>query len=145
MPELRLELTPLIDVVFLLLTFFVFSMVLMVRAQVLDVELPALTAGRAGERTESITVAIDQSGGVFVDGRAVSIEDLPNAVAQRREDAGAGAEVPILIAVDAGGRAGRLIEVADVLTGAGITRFSVVGQPEDTAPTIRPAEAEASS
>ncbi len=137
-----MELTPLIDVVFLLLTFFVFSMVLMVRAQVLDVELPALTAGRAGERTESITVAIDQSGGVFVDGRAVSIEDLPNAVSERRE--GASSEVPILIAVDAGGRAGRLIEVADVLTGAGITRFSVVGQPEAAAPTIRPADEEAS-
>ncbi len=143
MPELRLELTPLIDVVFLLLTFFVFSMVLMVRAQVLDVELPALTAGRAGERTESITVAIDQSGGVFVDGRAVAVEDLPNAIEQRLEQAGAA--IPVLIAVDAGGRAGRLIEVADVLTGAGITRFSVVGQPEDAAPTIRPADDEASS
>ena len=144
MPELRLELTPLIDVVFLLLTFFVFSMVLMVRAQVLDVELPALTAGRSGERTESITVAIDHQGSVFVDGRLVFLEDLPDAIARRRDQVGMVPGVPIVIAVDAGGRAGRLIEVADVLTGAGITRFSVIGQPEEEAPGLRPAQ-EASS
>ena len=39
--EPRLELTPLIDVVFLLLTFFVFAMVLSARLEVTDVRLPA--------------------------------------------------------------------------------------------------------
>lgn len=126
--------TPLIDVVFLLLTFFVFSMVLMVRAQVLDVDLPALTAGRAGERVESITVAVDQRGAVFVNGDAVELDALPGKIEDLRAGARPGVEeTPVVIAVDAGGRAGRLIEVADVLTGAGISRFSVIGRPSDAA------------
>ena len=40
--EPRLEMTPLLDVVFLLLTFFAFSMLVMVRADVVDVDLPVI-------------------------------------------------------------------------------------------------------
>lgn len=126
-PEVRLELTPLIDVVFLLLTFFVFSMVLMVRADVLDVELPALTAGQPAQRVEAITVAVDAAGRVFVEGEAVELSGLAAELRRRLEEPGAG-ERPILIAVDEGGRAGRLIEVADAMSAAGITRFSVIGR-----------------
>lgn len=125
-PELRLELTPLIDVVFLLLTFFVFAMVLMVRAEVLGVDLPEIAAGEAGERAEMVTVTLDAEGRAFVDGEETPVEVVAAAVARAR-DAKGGAEV--LIAVDEGARAGTLVEVADALTAAGITAFGVLGTP----------------
>jgi len=125
-PEVRLDLTPLIDVVFLLLTFFLFSMVLMVRADVLDVSLPEIGSGRPGERVSAITVSIDADGSVYINGDPFAIEDVPAEVGRLR---GVSAEAPVLIAVDEGGRAGRLIELADVLRGAGINEFSVIGRP----------------
>src|SRR5690606_8300025 len=39
----RMEMIPLIDVIFLLLTFFIYSLALMVQAQVLPVALPPIT------------------------------------------------------------------------------------------------------
>ncbi|MEZ6317804.1 MAG: biopolymer transporter ExbD [Phycisphaerales bacterium] len=125
-PEVRLDLTPLIDVVFLLLTFFLFSMVLMVRADVLDVKLPEIGSGRPGERASAITVSIDKDGSVFVNGDPFTVDEVAAEVQRLRAES---AEAPVLIAVDEGGRAGRLIELADVLRGAGITEFSVIGRP----------------
>ncbi len=123
----RLELTPLIDVVFLLLTFFVFSVVLMVRADVLDVRLPELTAGRAADGARTITVAIDETGAVFVEGDAVERGMVAARVRELRDERGADAK--ILLAVDEGGRAGDLIRLADELSGAGLGEFSVLGRP----------------
>ncbi|MEZ6242311.1 MAG: biopolymer transporter ExbD [Phycisphaerales bacterium] len=125
----RLELTPLIDVVFLLLTFFVFSVVLMVRADVLDVKLPELTAGRSAEGARTITVTIDDQGKVFVEGEAVERGAIGDRIreirAQRGEDS------PILLAVDESGRAGDLIRLADELSAAGLGEFSVLGRPSN--------------
>lgn len=126
MAEVRLDLTPLIDVVFLLLTFFLFSMVLMVRADVLDVSLPEIGSGRPGERVSAITVSIDADGAVFVNGEPVEVSGVADEVKRLRAEA---EEAPVLLAVDEGGRAGRLIELADVLRGAGINEFSVIGRP----------------
>ena len=49
-PTVTAELTPLIDVVFLLLTFFILAAVLMVRVDVLGIRLPTLAAGTPLER-----------------------------------------------------------------------------------------------
>ena len=42
--EMRIEIMPLIDVIFLLLTFFIYAMVLLVRAEMLPMELPEFTS-----------------------------------------------------------------------------------------------------
>ena len=73
---------PLIDVVFLLLTFFVFSMVLMVRADVLDLDLPVLGESGEGRQGSLITVALDERGELFVGGEPVSWEGLGERVRQ---------------------------------------------------------------
>lgn len=123
----RLELTPLIDVVFLLLTFFVFSVVLMVRADVLDVRLPELSAGRSAEGARTITVTIDDQGRVFVEGEAVGRGGVGERVRALRAERGE--DSPILLAVDESGRAGDLIRLADELSAAGLGEFSVLGRP----------------
>ena len=69
--EPRVEMAPLIDVVFLLLTFFVFSLVLLTRVSVMDLDLPALGSGGQSEAPKAIIVAVDAQGMVYVDGEAV--------------------------------------------------------------------------
>ena len=46
--DFRIEIMPLIDVIFLLLTFFIYAMVLMVRAELLPVEMHAFASGEPG-------------------------------------------------------------------------------------------------
>ncbi|MFI4897809.1 MAG: ExbD/TolR family protein [Phycisphaerales bacterium JB059] len=126
-PDVRLEMTPLLDVVFLLLTFFVFSLVLMVRADVLDVKLPELGAGRAAERAPAITIVIDEEGSLFVEGEPAVLAEIGDRVRALRTERGESA--PVLLAVDAQGRSGDLIELADTLNAEGIGEFSVIGRP----------------
>ena len=124
--EIRLELTPLIDVVFPLLVFFVFALVLMVRADALDLSLPELRAGRPAERDESVRVTLSEDGAIAVEGEAVNLSTLGEALAE----ASAGSEgVPVIISADARAPAGALIELADALVAAGVTEFSVLGSP----------------
>ncbi len=124
---MRLELTPLIDVVFLLLTFFVFALVLMVRADVLDVKLPELGAGRSADRTPAITIVIDEDGTLFVEGEATELAGVGDRVRALRSERGESA--PVLLAVDERGRAGDLIKLADTLNAEGIAEFSIIGRP----------------
>lgn len=124
--EVRLELTPLIDVVFLLLTFFVFSIVLMVRADALDIDLPEVGSGQAVRASATVTIAIDREGAILVNQVPTTLRDVPDRVADLRDDA---PDASVLIAVDEAAPSGRLIELADTLNGAGLSRFSVIGRP----------------
>lgn len=126
-PAPRLELTPLIDVVFLLLTFFVFSLVLTVRADLLDIELPALGGGGRPASGPSITVVVRGDGRLALNGEPVEAPALVERVRLERE---AAPDARLIVASDAGAPAGRLIEVFDRLREAGLGTFAIVGRPE---------------
>lgn len=115
--------TPLIDVVFLLLTFFIFALVLMVRADVLDVKLPEIGAGEA-PKGELITIALDQDGRVLLEGEPTELSMLGERVRGLRLER---PEARLVIAVDREGRSGELIKLADTLAGEGLGEFSIIG------------------
>lgn len=116
--------TPLIDVVFLLLTFFVFSMALLVRAEVLDLKLPQITGGEAP--SEVVTVALDAAGGLFVDGEEATLDDLARRAGDRLEERHGAV---LVIAVDEGAESGALIRVMNRLQAAGLSDFGIIGRP----------------
>jgi biopolymer transport protein ExbD len=78
--ETRIEMLPLIDVVFLLLTFFIYAMVLMVRAEVLPVPLESYESGVAAEPRSSISVTIAVDGNIYVGQTVVPKEDVAQIV-----------------------------------------------------------------
>lgn len=76
---------PLIDVIFLLLTFFIYSLVTMVRAEILPVQLQTLTTGRAADPTAIIAITIDARGGFYLNREPVTpvqLDEKLNEVAQ---------------------------------------------------------------
>ncbi len=137
--DIRIEITPMIDVVFLLLTFFVFSIVLMVRADVLDVRLPELASGASAERVEPITVTIKDDGTLMLGSLAVEMDQLIANIESIRAER---PDAPIVLSVDTRSQSGTLIELADTLTGAGLGSFSILGTRADVQDTGEPIPAE---
>ncbi len=124
--EPRLEIMPLIDVVFLLLTFFIFSVALMVRADALDVTLPSVSAGEAVDRTDVVAVTVLADGSVRVQGEATAPGELGARVVTLAKEG-----TRVLVAADADAPSGALLRVLDALAGAGVKDVGVIGRPED--------------
>ncbi|TVQ61835.1 MAG: biopolymer transporter ExbD [Phycisphaerales bacterium] len=126
MPEARLEMTPLIDVVFLLLTFFLFAIVLMVRADTLGVRLPTVGTGDPARGSDAITVVIGGDGLVRVGGDAVELAEVADRVLERLS---ASPGAPVFVAAEADSRSGDLVAVLDALRSAGVSDFALLGRP----------------
>lgn len=78
--EARVEMMPLIDVVFLLLTFFIYAMVMMVRIEVLPVPLESYVSGAPAEVRPTISVTIAVDGNIYINSTVVSLDNIATAV-----------------------------------------------------------------
>lgn len=130
--EPRMEMTPLLDVIFLLLTFFIYSMVLTVRAQVLPVTLPAITAGEVPADAQIAGITVDAAGQLFLNRKPITREELEASLKELSER-----EKPpaVFIALEAGSdavdRGPIFIDLIDTMRRLGIENFNVVGTEKD--------------
>ena len=71
----RIEMLPLIDIVFLLLVFFIYAMLSMAVHRGLPVQLPASTTSEL-EKKSVIAITITENGAVFLDNNPVALFEL---------------------------------------------------------------------
>ena len=128
--ELRLNLTPMIDVVFLLLIFFMVTTVF-TRPHQLQVELPeAVNYDRLKEK--KLNVAISAEGQVEINGRLVDMADLAGWLETEKSRT---TSTSLIIKADAKSMHGYVIDAMEIANQAGMTKISVetdelrVGQP----------------
>ncbi|VGO14913.1 hypothetical protein PDESU_03483 [Pontiella desulfatans] len=115
----RVEMLPLIDVVFLLLVFFIYAMVSMVVHRGLKVELPS--AGSATmEKNDYISISINAENQLYLNSEPTVIEGLAEQVLKLR----GGETKPVFIEGDTKADLGLAIELLDDLKGAGIEEVS---------------------
>jgi biopolymer transport protein ExbD len=74
-PDIRVELIPLIDVIFCILTFFILAAVTLTRQTAINIDLPKAASGTPQMREMSV-VTIDQYGQVYFEQDLVSQADL---------------------------------------------------------------------
>src|ERR1700742_2231469 len=74
----RIEIIPLIDIVFFLLATFVMVSLSMVKNQGISVNLPSASTGNPQEAKNIVTVTISDKGQLYFDKELVPYEDLPN-------------------------------------------------------------------
>jgi biopolymer transport protein ExbD len=130
--EPRLEITPLLDVVFLLLAFFIYAMVLLIRAEILPVQLPELSNADGAKPSPAVAITVNAAGTLFLDGQEVAMQAVVERLKERL------AETPdarVYVAASTDGQGDRLpifIELVNQLRGSGIKEFFIVGQPTDS-------------
>ncbi|AFY80048.1 biopolymer transport protein [Oscillatoria acuminata PCC 6304] len=76
MEEARIELIPLIDVIFCILTFFLLAALQLTRQQAVNVDLPQAETGTVQMQELKLFVSVDQLGQTYVDRQPVTREQL---------------------------------------------------------------------
>jgi biopolymer transport protein ExbD len=110
-----LEIAPLVDVVFLLLIFFMLTSSF-VRPQEIKLELPSSESSTMNDDDKLIEVALDAKGGVFLDGEAIQIDELQTILEPRFAEK---QESPVVVRSDASVQVERMVEVMDKIRLAG--------------------------
>jgi len=122
-PEVNM--TSLIDVVFLLLIFFMVS-TSFVKQSKINISLPqAENSARVEEPTEQIDVMITATGTYLVNGREL-INNRPETIRNALQNVAAGNNnMPLTISADANARHQHVVTVMDVAGRLGFTRISI--------------------
>jgi len=111
--ESRVEMIPLIDVVFLVLVAFIYASAFLSPKVGLPVDLPQ-AAEAESERAEIATVTIDRDGNLFLGEQPVSVSELPRAL-QRVKREGI---TSVYIKADRRARLDHLVRVMDICRAA---------------------------
>ena len=75
-PEARIELMPLIDVIFLILTFFIYAMVLMVQVDVLPVPMESYISGEEADPVPATSITLDLDGSIYLGQNPVALDHV---------------------------------------------------------------------
>ena len=129
----RIEILPLIDCMFLLLVFFVYSMMTMTQSRGISVNLPrASTASII--REEPLSISVTDADEIYLDKEKVSFGELKTRlVAERAADP----SLRVLIKGDTLARHGTVVKALDLLRTLSIERVAIQTAPGETSPTER--------
>jgi len=117
----RLEIIPLIDIMFFLLASFMMVTLTMTKQHTISVNLPAATTTRTDLKPDNITLAVTASGRVLMEKRAVTLEELATALKQRLA---ANKGLPVYISGDASTTHGAMVAVLDYVRRCGVTKVA---------------------
>ena len=115
----RLEMTPLMDVMFLVLVFFVYCIFDMAVHRGLKVDLPS--AAGAAERGERLVLSVGPDDALQLNGEATTREA---ALAKVKRLRAAGVTLPVLISGDRKASLGTGVELLAELKAAGVEKVS---------------------
>jgi len=117
----RIEMLPLIDIVFLLLVFFIYAMLSMAVHRGLPVELPLSTSAQIDKKlTLSVSVEADET--IYVDKERVALEELTQVLRSKADHT---REPGVLIFADRSLQYQMIYTVLDKIRQAGLSRISL--------------------
>jgi biopolymer transport protein ExbD len=118
----RLEIIPLIDIMFFLLASFMMVSLQMQIVRTVKANLPTATQAAANQKPDLVNVFVDRDGQVYVDKKAISFSDF-NALLTNRFSLNTNLPVYITGAKDA--THGEIVSVLDFVKRAGIQQVAI--------------------
>jgi biopolymer transport protein TolR len=115
-----INVTPLVDIVLVLLIIFMVTATYIVRASI-EVDLPR--AAHGGEAVGTVlSIVLTKDGQVFLDGVRRNEDEL---VTRTKDAVARDADTRVVISADRGALHGAVVRVIDLVRGAGATRFAI--------------------
>ncbi len=127
-PMSDINMTPLIDVMLVLLVIFIITAPLLASAIRLD--LPRSDAAMAANPPTSVMLTVDKSGQVFLNDKPLTLEQLAQQLARL---AAADPDTELQLRADTTVPYGRVVAIMGVAQQAGLGRIGFVAEPEKAA------------
>jgi len=120
----RIEMLPLIDVVFLLLVFFIYAMLSMAVHRSLPVSLPVSSATEIHTEV-NLTITVNDNGEIFLDNTKVSQDELQAVLLKEKQKETDSKSVQVDLFADKELSYQELYRVLDIIRTAGISNVSL--------------------
>ncbi|MBI4309807.1 MAG: biopolymer transporter ExbD [Candidatus Omnitrophica bacterium] len=120
--RVRIEIIPLIDIVFFLLATFVMVSLSMVKNQGISVNLPTASTGSPQEAGEIIAITVNEQGDIYLDKDLVSFEQMSARLKGLKIS---DPDLKVLINGDAKAHFGKAIGILDEVRRLGIGKVSI--------------------
>ena len=131
-PMSDINVTPLVDVMLVLLVIFMITAPLLTAG--VQVDLPKSRAAAVQGQDEPISVTVDRRGRIFIQETEVTLDALEprlSAITQNNRD------VRVFVRGDQGIPYGQVMSVIGAVHAAGFTKVALLTQPAETTPTSR--------
>ena len=117
----RIEIIPLIDIMFFLLASFMMVSLQMERTQNIKVNLPPASMAAADYKPDMLNIAVDKDGGVWLEKQPINLADLRQVLSNRfRLDT----NLPVYVSADAETQEGAMSDVLSLVRGAGVQKVA---------------------
>jgi biopolymer transport protein ExbD len=124
----RIEIIPLIDIMFFLLASFMMVSLSMDRTQNIKVNLPSALDAKHDFKPDMLNIAVDKSGAVWFEKKEIALADLGLILSNRfRVDT----NLPVYISGDRDTQHGAMADVYEVVRSAGIQKVAFMVSEKD--------------
>ncbi|MDZ8027092.1 MAG: ExbD/TolR family protein [Nostoc sp. SerVER01] len=106
----QINIVPMIDVIFAILTFFIMSTLFLTRSEGLPVNLPKAATAKQQQVPSKITITVDEQGVVSLNRKPIAVDDLTQQV---RSLIGSNSEMLVIINADEKVGHGKVVAVMD--------------------------------
>jgi biopolymer transport protein ExbD len=128
----ELNLTPLMDVMFLLVIFFAVSTTFRVYPGI-SIDLPTAGSEQIREEEKTITVVLSDKGEIFVEGKKITSGHLGRILKERLKGA---PKLMFVLQADEKARHGQVVELMDMAKQEGISRLAIATRQKKTLPAV---------
>lgn len=125
----RIEIIPLIDIMFFLLASFMMASLTMIRLQSIKMDLPTATQATRDFKPDILNISVDKAGDIYIEKKLVTTHELHLYLSNKFR---ANTNIPVYISGDKEATHGAVIRVLDLVRREGIQKvsFAIAPTPE---------------
>ena len=130
----RLEIIPLIDIMFFLLASFMLVSLSMSKQRTIKVDLPTAVTAQKDIKPDMISLAVDANGDYYLDKAKLDLPSLDKALAENHAKT---PDMPVYISGDANSRHHSMVQLLDAVRRAGFQHIAFQVKANEVAPAAQ--------